>query len=277
MTTTQKIIKYLATAFAVFLTVSIIGGILGAIGLISLFSSGEDITGEMQTYSVSSGIREIDVTIKAADIHIKEGKSFSVESNLKNLKIEEKNGHLTIKDTTKLNFSFFSTKNTDSVLTLYIPEKTVLNKIKLTTGAGKLTVDNLSAENINFELGAGAVRIDNLVATKSADIEGGAGQITISDGAIKNMNLKMGIGQLNLTSDLSGNCRLNSGVGKVNVTLLGDKDDYMLNTQKGLGNISIDGKDISDNNNNIGNGTNKIKIQGGIGAINVNFETPKAK
>ena len=39
MTTLQKVIKYLALAFAVFLTVSIVGGILSAVGLLgSLFS-----------------------------------------------------------------------------------------------------------------------------------------------------------------------------------------------------------------------------------------------
>ena len=33
MTTFQKVIRYLAMALAIFLTVSIIGGILGAVGL----------------------------------------------------------------------------------------------------------------------------------------------------------------------------------------------------------------------------------------------------
>ena len=68
----------------------------------------------------------------------------------------------------------------NAVLTIYVPVGTVFENVNITTGAGRLTVDNLSAETIDFELGAGEVSIGSLVATKSADIEGGAGRITVS-------------------------------------------------------------------------------------------------
>ena len=41
--------------------------------------------------------------------------------------------------------------------------------------------------------------------------------------------------------------------------------------EKGIGNISVDGDNIS-GNSNIGNGTNEVEIHGGIGAINVKFK-----
>lgn len=47
MTTAQKIIKYCAIAFAVFLIVSIIGGICGAIASISMLCGDEDVVGEL--------------------------------------------------------------------------------------------------------------------------------------------------------------------------------------------------------------------------------------
>ena len=81
----------------------------------------------------------------------------------------------------------------------------------------------------------------------------------------------MGVGQLNLTAALTGNCSLDSGVGEMNVTLLGNKEDYKLDLEKGIGNISVDGDNIS-GNGNIGNGTNEVEIHGGIGAINVKFK-----
>ena len=55
----------------------------------------------------------------------------------------------------------------------------------------------------------------------------------------------MGLGQLNLTSALTGDCNLDSGVGEMNVTLLGSKDDYELDIEKGIGNITVDGKNVS--------------------------------
>ena len=275
MTTFQKVIKYLAIALAISLIVAIIGGILGAIGLFGGFFTGDDITGDMQTYSVCTEIRNLDIEINAADLYVKEADAFSIESNLKNLKVDEKNGHLSIKDSTKIKLSASSSYE-GAVLTIYVPVGTVLENVNLTTGAGRLTVDHLSAETIDFELGAGEVSINTLVATKSADIEGGAGRITVSGGALKNLDMDMGIGELYLTSALSGDCQLDMGVGKSNITLIGNQNDYKLGLEKGLGSISVDGKDVSDFGSS-GNGTNKVEISGGVGTVNVRFEEAKAE
>ena len=274
MTTLQKVIKYLALAFAIFLTVSIVGGILSAVGLLgSLFSDDDaewgDVIGETKTYTVSSEISDLNIQINAADFYIKEGNSFSIESNLKNLEVDEKNGCLTLKDLTKIKLNG-SNAYENAVLTIWVPVGTVFDNVNIKTGAGRFTVDSLSAATIGFELGAGDVTISKLIAEKSANIEGGAGRITISDGAIKNLDLEMGLGQLNLTSALTGDCNLDSGVGEMNVTLLGSKDDYELDIEKGIGNITVDGKNVTDFGSS-GNGANEVDIHGGVGAINVRF------
>ena len=274
MTTLQKVIKYLALAFAIFLTVSIVGGILSAVGLLgSLFSDDDaewgDVIGETKNYTVSSEISDLNIQINAADFYIKEGNSFSIESNLKNLEVDEKNGCLTLKDLTKIKLNG-SNAYENAVLTIYVPVGTVFDNVNIKTGAGRFTVDSLSAATIGFELGAGDVTISKLIAEKSANIEGGAGRITISDGAIKNLDLEMGLGQLNLTSALTGDCNLDSGVGEMNVTLLGSKDDYELDIEKGIGNITVDGKNVTDYGSS-GNGANEVDIHGGVGAINVRF------
>ena len=274
MTTLQKVIKYLALAFAIFLTVSIVGGILSAVGLLgSLFSDDDaewgDVIGETKNYTVSSEISDLNIQINAADFYIKEGNSFSVESNLKNLEVDEKNGCLTLKDLTKIKLNG-SNAYENAVLTIWVPVGTVFDNVNIKTGAGRFTVDSLSAATIGFELGAGDVTISKLIAEKSANIEGGAGRITISDGAIKNLDLEMGLGQLNLTSALTGDCNLDSGVGEMNVTLLGSKDDYELDIEKGIGNITVDGRNVTDFGSS-GNGANEVDIHGGVGAINVRF------
>ena len=274
MTTLQKVIKYLALAFAIFLTVSIVGGILSAVGLLgSLFSDDDaewgDVIGETKNYTVSSEISDLNIQINAADFYIKEGNSFSVESNLKNLEVDEKNGCLTLKDLTKIKLNG-SNAYENAVLTIYVPAGMAFDNVNIKTGAGRFTVDSLSAATIGFELGAGDVTISKLIAEKSANIEGGAGRITISDGAIKNLDLEMGLGQLNLTSALTGDCNLDSGVGEMNVTLLGSKDDYELDIEKGIGNITVDGRNVTDFGSS-GNGANEVDIHGGVGAINVRF------
>ena len=274
MTTLQKVIKYLALAFAIFLTVSIVGGILSAVGLLgSLFSDDDaewgDVIGETKNYTVSSEISDLNIQINAADFYIKEGNSFSVESNLKNLEVDEKNGCLTLKDLTKIKLNG-SNAYENAVLTIWVPVGTVFDNVNIKTGAGRFTVDSLSAATIGFELGAGDVTISKLIAEKSANIEGGAGRITISNGAIKDLALKMGMGQLNLTAALTGDSELELGVGESNITLLGSKDDYELDIEKGIGNITVDGKNVTDFGSS-GNGANEVDIHGGVGAINVRF------
>ena len=274
MTTLQKVIKYLALAFAIFLTVTIIGSILSAVGLLgNLFSDDADwgdVIGETKTHTFTSKISDLNIQLNAADFYIKEGNSFSVESNLKNLEIHEKNGRLTLKDLTKIKLNGSNTYE-NAVLTIYVPVGTMFDNVNIKTGAGRFTVDSLSAATIGFELGAGDVTISKLIAEKSADIEGGAGRITISNGAIKDLALKMGMGQLNLTAALTGDSELELGVGESNITLLGSKDDYELDIEKGIGNITVDGKNVTDYGGS-GRGANEVEIHGGIGAINVEFK-----
>ena len=271
MTNFQKTVKYIAMAFAIFLTVSIIGGILSMFGLFGGFFGGDAVIEDIKTYSVSSEIQSLEVKINAADFTIKQGESFYVESNLKHLTVEDKNGVLTVKETKK-----FAHTYTGAVLTLYIPADTVFKKANIITGAGRLTVDRLSASTMNFELGAGEVTIDTLVATSDIVIDGGAGKITISGGALHNLDLDMGVGQLNLTSALTGDSDFDLGVGESNITIIGNRDDYKLDIEKGIGNITVDGASVS-NIKEQGNSYNSIEVSGGIGAINLKFKESEAK
>lgn len=271
MTTFQKVLKYLAMAFAIFLAVSIIGGILSAVGLLGGFFGGDAVAEDMKTYAISADITDLVVEINAADFTVAQGESFCVESNLKHLTVSEENGVLTIRETNK-----FSRTYTGAVLTLYIPQDAVFEKATVKTGAGRLTVDRLAAGTMALELGAGEVNIGTLVATSEVDIEGGAGKVTLSDGALHNLDLDMGVGQLNLTAALTGKSDLDLGVGESNITVIGNKDDYALDIEKGLGSVTIDGTSVSDVKVQ-GNGNNSIEISGGIGAINLKYQAVKAE
>ena len=120
-------------------------------------------------------------------------------------------------------------------------------------------------------MGAGNVHFECLNACSDADIKGGAGQITVASGTLNDLTLEMGAGKLDLRVTLLGDCDLKFGVGESNLTLIGCKDDYKVDIEKGLGSISVDGKDIFDFDNSA-NGQNNIKVEGGIGAINIIFK-----
>ena len=80
MTAIQKVIKYLALAFAVFLSVSIIGGIItGLTGVSYILSVKNDkAVGEMQVYSVDDDISSLSISLSGAKLKIKIADKFSV-------------------------------------------------------------------------------------------------------------------------------------------------------------------------------------------------------
>lgn len=264
----EKCIKYAATALALVLACCIIGGIVGVLGLLNGLIDRDKVADDSKLYSISSNITALDVEIGAADFVIKQGDAFSVESNLKHLTVKEKNGVLKMEEN-----SNFGGNYNDAALTLYIPANMVFEKAEIVTGAGRLTVDELSAKTLELELGAGEVNIQSLYALHAADIDGGAGKVTISGGALHDLDFDMGIGELELVSAISGRSEMDLGIGESNITLIGDRNDYVIDVEKGIGSLTVDGKQVTDFGNS-GTGENSLRISGGIGQINLSFDTP---
>ena len=266
MTSFQKIVKYCAMAFAAFLTVSIIGGICGALGMASLFFGG-DATGETRTYTVSGEVEDLDVEISAAAFKVVTGDSFSVESNHNHLTVKEENGTLCISEE-KVAFGF-SSKGVTVVLT--VPEGFVFDDVSLAAGAGKVEIAALAADTLTLDLGAGATEIDSLHVQTRSKINSGTGKLTIKDGELRDLSMDIGVGKLELTGKLTGRCTVNYGIGGAELTLLGEKDDYRIELDKGVGGATLDGDSVS-GDSVYGDGENRIEIDGGIGSIEIRFE-----
>ena len=266
MKTYQKVIKYCTMAFAILLIASIIGGILGAVGTFFGLSGSNGVNEEISSFEISQDIKSLDLDINAANFYLIEGESFSVESNLKYIEVKEQKGTLVIKETRSHNVNY-----DEPVLKITIPKGFVFGYIDIFTGAGRFNADLLSAETVSLSLGAGEVNIKSLNASKEADIEGGAGELVVLGGTIYNLELEMGVGKLNLTSALRGECDLDYGVGEALLTLVGNKDDYKIKVEKGIGSISVEGIDV-ENGSVIGNGKTCIDIEGGIGSSKITFK-----
>ncbi|MBQ8321382.1 MAG: DUF4097 family beta strand repeat protein [Clostridia bacterium] len=261
----QKWIKYGAIALAAWLAISILGGIIGAIGSVFGIFFNDLTLDEIKTYDISADITELDIEISAADFTVEYGDAFRVESNLRRLEVEEKGATLIIEDDNK-----FGGNYSDAILTLTIPEGVAFERIEITTGAGRVRIEGLTAEELELTLGAGEVTIESLTATKAASIEGGAGEVTIGGGSLSKLDFDMGVGKVTLTGALVGTASLDVGIGEFNLNLIGSSEIYSLELNKGIGNIRVDGADV-DNGATVGTGENKVTVNGGIGAVNVNF------
>lgn len=270
MTTLQRVIKYCAMAFAIFLSVSIIGGICSALGMLSIFFDDNDnTTGEKKSYAISNEIKSLDIDIGAADLRVVIGKSFSLESNYKNLSVKEKNGTLKIsKDNV---FNWFGSSHKGASVVLTIPDGFTFDDVDISTGAGKTDIDVLSAVKADLELGAGETIIGCLNVHSRTQLECGAGKMAIQGGEMNDLSAEIGVGKLELTGKLTGSSNVDYGVGTAELNLLGSRDDYRIELDKGLGSATLDGKSMSDEGV-YGNGKNRISVDGGVGRLRIQFE-----
>ncbi|MBQ9832631.1 MAG: DUF4097 family beta strand repeat protein [Clostridia bacterium] len=268
----QKTIKYLALAFAILLSVSIISGIIGVFASFSFVFGRDDNVGEMQAFDIKSSIDSIEVDIGATELTIKEGNAFKVESNHRHLTVKENNGCLEIIEKKQMFVSYTGKTS----LTLYVPANFVFETADITTGSGRVNIQNLSAHRLKLELGAGEVNIERLMANIEADINGGTGKYTVKNGNINNLDMEMGVGEMNLSSRLTGDCSMSYGIGAANIVLFGNESDYSIEIENGIGHATLNGESMQDNVV-YGNGKTDIDIEGGIGDLKIKIEQNNAE
>lgn len=271
MTSWQKAIKYTALVFAILLIIGIFSSLLNAFWIADDFVSINEKGKKSENYAdfenkeISQNIISLDFDIDSVNLKIIEADEFSLETAVKDLKLKEENGCLKVKQKN----SFGKPEHGDGI-TLYIPKDFVFENVKIHTSAGKFSASAVSAENIDLEFGAGKVTIDRLYAQKNASIDGGVGKVEIKDGNLNNADFEMGVGALKLTATLVGECDFDLGIGENDITLKGNKEDYKIFVDKGVGDIKIGSYDAHDGEV-FGDGTNKIDLDCGIGAVNVEF------
>ena len=178
MTAAQKIIKYMATAFAVFLIITIISMILGGgYFLLSTFGlinpSNNQLTEDLKVISTKvDEVSTIKIDLAFTNLYIRAGDNFKVETNNPQITFEEETGSVKIKEK---NRNWLNNNNKASNLIIYITEDMIaLDETNIETGAGKINIEKLNTQSLYLELGAGDVYIENLVVTKEAKIDGGA-------------------------------------------------------------------------------------------------------
>jgi len=267
MTYWQKVIKYCALAFALFIIVTIAGGLMSAGRFISYFfeDTANRKVGDMKTHDISNDIDELEIELGAVSLEIRTGGSYRVETNYENIIIKEKDKKLKIEE----EYSWLAL-GSNAVVIVYIPENKTLEEVELNTGAGKVSIGSLNTETLKMDFGAGRIIADKLLVSKSAKINGGTGEISINSGSIKNPDIDMGVGKFYMKAELTGHSKLDFGVGDAEIVITGNKEDYRIKVDKGIGSITVDGESLSDGEE-LGSGDNTLDIDGGIGSVNIKF------
>ncbi|NLC87683.1 MAG: DUF4097 domain-containing protein [Clostridiaceae bacterium] len=273
MTTVQRIIKYLAIAFAIVIIINIIGWMIFTLSIfknvlgLTKGNNNEIVQNEAITTDFDSNeeLKSLKVKLNYADLIIKNGDTLKVINNDEEIKCSQKGNQIIIEDEKDWELKFMS--DTKQVV-IYIPEDIIFDEVNIESGAGKLDIETLKTDELKLDIGAGKTDIQNLVVNKKANINGGVGTVKISSGNINDLKLSMGVGKFEVTSTITGNSKIDAGIGKLDINLEDDDENYTIETSKGIGSIYIFEKSVSDDII-CGNGENYIVISGGIGSIKV--------
>lgn len=272
----QRIIKYFAIVLAILIIISIASAILiglnifsGILGLTRVDSVSKEnseilTSGEIEKYFENNQINSMKIELYYSNLIIKEGNNFYVEANTSNIEYKQNNNQLVVKEK---NANLFNTNNQRNI-TITVPMDKMLNSVSIEAGAGEIQINKMSTQNLNLEIGAGKVTIQDLQVTQKAKIEGGAGKVEILSGEITDLDLDMGVGDFTLSTTLYGNNKIDAGIGKLELTLSNGLENYIIRANKGVGSIKINGNEVS-NNVEYGNGETHLKINGGMGSIEV--------
>lgn len=274
MSTFQRVIKYVAIAFAIFLTIGILSGIVGVVtGVVSIFDGEEAYTID---YSVDfSGVEKLDINHKVGKLNVLPSNGFRVEAtNVSDrFRAEVVNGTLIIDEPDFMRrFLWFDvgTSRRKSVITIYVPENFNAKRIEIDSGAGNVHLENLSTEHLRTNAGVGEVYGKNLTAMR-VDANGGVGDMKLINVNFTDVDFNSGIGNIKVEGMIFGKSDFDCGIGSVKVQLDGVREEYALNIDAGLGTVRVNGNKVSGEYSDTYKADNTIKIDGGIGDVDIVF------
>lgn len=271
MSNAQKIIKYLAIAFAMFLAFTIVSIILnGSFIIISSFGlihqNNNTVLEDLQLISNEfNKISSLDIDLVNTNLRIKTSNEFQLLTNNSKIVYTNNNGNVKIKDK---NFNWLN--NSKNSLVIYIPKDIILDKVNIETGAGKINIENLSTFDLSLELGAGDLYIENLFVKNNTIIDGGIGKSELNFSEINNLEADLGIGEFIFNGKLTGTNEIDSGIGKLSLNLIDSQDNYTFDIDKGIGSVILNNQKL-ETDNSLGTGANYLSIDGGIGEIQIDF------
>lgn len=269
MKAAQRVIKWLAVAFAVFLIGVILSTLVG-VGYIvgQVFDSFDDWDDEARTEieienssveEFSGEVRKLRFDVANTSVRVKRGDELKIERSDSRVKAKKDGATLVIEEDDA--FGWDAMDNVEAVV--YLPrDMEILEKVEIAMGAGKLWLEDLQTEELDLDLGAGRTEIQGAKVARKAEIDGGAGTIEVRESVIRNLDFDMGVGNADFSVRLEGQNKFSAGMGKLEVNLIGEENDYRVSVEQGLGGFEQEGISLDNPQ-----GRNYVEIDGGVGSI----------
>lgn len=275
MNTFQRVIKYVAIAFAVFLTIGIIGGIVSVVtGVASIFSRGDDVK-TVDYVKDFEDVEKLKINHKIGKLSVKPGKGFRVEAtNVSDgFRAEVISGTLYIEEpdfVRRFLWFDFGIRHGKSIITVYVPEDFYAKRIEINSGAGDVRLENLFTDYLRIDAGVGDITGSKLTAMR-VDANGGVGDMKLTDVNFTDVDFDCGVGSIKLDGMIFGKSEFDCGVGSVKIQVNGAREEYTLKVSAGLGTVRVNGDKVSGEYKDTYKSDNTLSIDGGIGSVDITF------
>jgi len=272
----QKVIKYIAIAFGMYLALQIlIAIIIGITALVGAFTGWEKVSSGEKAEVISSAktyenIQELKIELGLSDLILQEGTEWRVElSDMPKDFVQKTSGNKLILSDNDVKNNWMHRLETTPVVKITIPKGTKLEQVKIDTGIGNTNLETIECEKFVLSQGVGNVKIGNITCD-TIEIKGGAGTFELENVESQSFRLEAGVGKTSVKGRLEGTSRIEAGIGAMELALVGTKEDYTIRPETGIGAIYIDGTKV-EGNRTYGEGNHKIRLEGGMGKVDISF------
>lgn len=220
-------------------------------------------------------LNHIDLELYAGILSVKQGDSFKVEANVPEDLYEfyTKNQTLYVKPkATKWLFRFWGWngfhEEDDCSITVYVPENTTLDSIKVKVSAGKVTVNEVTAENADFDLNAGNLLLQSVTVNDSMDVNVNAGKLEALSVVSHGSNIKMNAGRAELSGTFLGTNKIKMNAGSLELITSEKENAYDYQLDINAGKIKINNQSYHNGETNLDNdATNEFDLKCNAGSI----------
>lgn len=169
MTPFQKVIKYGAIAFGIYLCIIILSAIIitftaifgitmGIEFIQNNFSASESSQNTINEASYEySEVKKLNIDLNICKLDIKSGDTLKVETlNVSDEFYCNQNGkELKIKDDKIANMNLFNNENITPQVIIYIPEDLKFDEVDIETDINEVNIDKINSDKIDIKTGAG--------------------------------------------------------------------------------------------------------------------------
>jgi hypothetical protein len=286
----------------VWLGVAMIAIGIGIVILIITFSAGVSFddfaynrmsftSGNIPNYSLQesyTGVENIDFNIQYGNVKIVKGNTFSIDAEHfpeDGIKSYVSNGTWYIEDEKtdeEVHFfgidvplrDFYGWDGYSPKATITIPEGFKAGSYNMVIGAGKITAEEIKAQDGYLEVSAGSITVDKIEIDGNSKYYADAGQIKVEQANIKDITVDCSVGEIVIEGNVTGDNDITCDVGKVRLNLSGMEEDYSYDVNADIGEVEINDHQYQGISNEVidNNGAdNNLSLSCDIGSITVDF------